>query len=106
MDQNAIRLVKWNYRSSLLREVVELQFRRRHRECTVYEAVYFITNASNILSSTTIKNCLNNILDSPELDEGDDIPPAQLFYHEQGSTATDKLRLIEGIFLNVRHSKF
>lgn len=106
MDQNAIRLVKMQYRSSLPSKIVSSEsndivgFLKGH---TLYDAASMLGLAWNSLKQDTLSKCWNKILYATDLefDEEDDIPLERLMQREEIVCMRRGIRLLSSIFPNV-----
>ncbi|XP_037817448.1 jerky protein homolog-like [Lucilia sericata] len=103
MDQNAIRLVKLQYRNSLLSKIISLgaeDIVLFLKNINLYEATSMISLAWKNLKADTLANCWHKLLKSNngDFDEEDDIPLAQLFHIEEIVNIRRSNRLLSTVF--------
>lgn len=100
MDQNVIRIIKLNYKKSLLLYIMEkININEALKQVTLKEAVFFLANAWSSTKTEMIQSCWNSLLSSNnEWCVEDNIPLAQPFPTHCG------MNEIRNLMENVRSS--
>ncbi|XP_036325161.1 jerky protein homolog-like [Rhagoletis pomonella] len=81
MDQNAIRILKVNYRKSFLSFMLSNltdNLTDVIKKFSLKDVAFLVTNAWNAVGTNILQKCFNRILKHEEWDSGDDLPLAQL----------------------------
>ncbi|XP_017480663.1 PREDICTED: jerky protein homolog-like [Rhagoletis zephyria] len=104
MDQNAIRLLKLHYRTSLLSMVVTSveSLETCLKQTNLFQAVSLLALAWKKVSQESLKKCWNRIFNDDEFDEEDDVPLSILQQSEENLATRNSLRLLERVFPNVQ----
>lgn len=99
MDQNAIRLLKLNYRSSLLSKVASSEdFETSLKKTDLFEAISLVAMAWEKLSADMLKKCWKNILGESGFDDEDDLPLSALRDGDEMRTINYCLNLLNATF--------
>ncbi|XP_036322268.1 jerky protein homolog-like [Rhagoletis pomonella] len=103
MDQNAIRLLKLHYRTSLLSMVVTSveSLETCLKQTNLFQAVSLLALAWKKVSQESLKKCWNRIFNDDGFDEEDDVPLSILQQSEENLATRNSLRLLERVFPNV-----
>lgn len=102
MDQNAIRLLKLNYRSSLLSKITASSedFATSLKKTDLFEAISLVAMSWEKLSTVSLKKCWKNILGDSGFDDEDDLPLSSLRDGEELRTINHCLNLLNANFAN------
>ncbi|XP_036336575.1 jerky protein homolog-like [Rhagoletis pomonella] len=103
MDQNAIRLLKLHYRTSLLSMVVTSveSLETCLKQTNLFQAVSLLALAWKKVSQESLKKCWNRIFNDDGFDKEDDVPLSILQQSEENLATRNSLRLLERAFPNV-----
>lgn len=106
MDQNAIRILKMNYRNHLLSKIVSSKTEivvDFLKNLNLYDAAYMIDLAWKKIKKECLENCWNKIMssESDNFDEEDEIPLSRLGQLEDVECMRRSVRLLSAVFPNV-----